>query len=373
MVEFKRNPVSLTFGVEAEFQILDQHSLDLVPRAEELLSQTSVKSLSKELFKSTIELVSPVCQQISEMDKFFASSYATLQQESRPLNLCFAATGTHPFAHYSERQVTPTPRYHALLEQKSRWLLRRTAVYGTHIHLGMRSGDECIRFHNFFLRFVPHLIALSASSPYWHGLDTDLAACRPTMFESFPTGAIPYHFKTWEEYQNLVEKMLRFGSIRDLKDIWWDVRPSPEQGTLEIRICDSIASRMELLAIVAFIQMLGYWFEDHQDDENANLSPPLWVLRENKWRALKDGMEAFYILPDTSESCNLKDEITNWLQVLVPYYAERNALKYHEDLLSILNIGNSSSRQRKKYRETSSLEAVARMNVDEFSSGRPAF
>ena len=373
MVEFKSNPVSLTFGVEAEFQILDQQSLNLVPRAQELLSKTALKGLSKELFKSTIELVSPLCQHVGEMDKFFESSYSILQQEGRQLNLCFAATGTHPFAHYSERQVTSTPRYEALLEQKSRWLLRRTAVYGTHIHLGMHSGDECIRFHNFFLRFVPHLIALSASSPYWHGLDTDLAACRPTMFESFPTGAIPYHFKTWEEYQNLVEKMLRFGSIQDLKDIWWDVRPSPEHGTLEIRICDSIASRMELLAIVAFIQMLGYWFDDHQADEHANLSPPLWVLRENKWRALKDGMEAFYILPDTSGSCNLKDEITNWLQVLVPYYAERNALKYHEDLLSILNIGNSSSRQRRKYKETSSLEAVAKMNVDEFSSGRPAF
>ncbi|MFZ9981861.1 MAG: carboxylate-amine ligase [Cyclobacteriaceae bacterium] len=370
MVQFRSSPRQLTFGVEVELQVLDNKTLDLVPRAAEILNKTSISNLSKELFQSTIELITPVYEEMGKAEEFFEKKFAILQEEGNSLDLVFSATGTHPFANYTDRLITPSRRYYSIVSQ-NRWLIRRMAVYGMHVHLGMRSGEECIRFHNFFMRFIPHLIALSASSPFWHGLDTELFACRPTMYEALPTAGIPYQFDSWEEYQRMIDNLIRIGSIRSLKDIWWDIRPSPDLGTLEIRICDAPASRMELLAIVAFIQVLGFWFADRQEDQSTYAPLPLWVLRENKWRSIRDGMNASIILPGNHDIRLLNEDIKYWAELLYPYYQKLNYLKYYQNLISILDNGNSSMRQRKKFHETLSLESVVKMNTLEFSQGKP--
>src|SRR5690606_34059151 len=137
-------------------------------------------------------------------------------------------------------------------------------VYGMHIHLGMRSGDACIRYHNFFLHLVPHLLALSASSPFWHSLNTGLACARPTMYESMPTSGMPYIVKSWKAFENLYKTMVRTGSIKSIHDLWLDLRPSPELGTLELRMCDEPATLAEVMAITAYVHVLALWYEDHQ-------------------------------------------------------------------------------------------------------------
>lgn len=370
MIEFKNNSKRLTFGVEVELQVLDRDTLDLVPRAGDLISKTSINHLAKELFQSTIELITPVLTTVDEADDFFEQKFSVLQEEGFNLGLCFSSTGTHPFANYTERLITPSPRYQFIVS-KNRWLIRRMAVYGMHIHLGMKSGEECIKFHNFFMRFLPHLIALSASSPFWHGLDTELSACRPTMYEALPTSGIPYYVQNWVEYQHLISKMMKFDSIRSFKDIWWDIRPSPELGTLEIRICDNPASRKELIAIVGFVQILGFWFADHLDLEKYFTPLPLWMVRENKWRAIRDGLNASIILPDESGVRSTKDDLIYWMDLLRPYYVKMNYERYFGDLLNIVYSGNSSMRQTAKFRDTDSLYEVVKMNVAEFYAGHP--
>src|SRR5690606_10097209 len=142
-----------------------------------------------------------------------------------------AGTGTHPTADYHERLITAGTRYGHLMD-RNQWLIRRMAVYGLHVHMGMADGDTCIRFNNFFLHFVPHLIALSASSPFWRGVDTGLAAARPTAYEAHPTSGLPILVDNWAEFQTLYTHLVSTGSISSMKDIWWDLRPSPRFGTL---------------------------------------------------------------------------------------------------------------------------------------------
>lgn len=370
-MEFKEHDTALTFGVEVELQVLDKSSLNLVPRAAELLGMTSLKSLVKELFQSTVELISPVCENTAEAEKFFKTNFEILQHEGNQLGLIFASTGTHPFANYTERLITDSPRYQSIVS-KNRWLIRRMAVYGMHVHLGMINGEECIRYHNFFTSFIPHLIALSASSPFWHGLDTELASCRPTMYEALPTAGIPYSVLNWQDYTNLVTRMVKVGSITSLKDIWWDVRPSPGLGTLEIRVCDAPATLQELLAITSFIHALAYWFEENKDKFSSENLLPLWITRENKWRAIRDGLSASFILSDHSDVVPLKEDIQRWIKLLEPQFRKLGYSKYSEYLSQIVSFGNSSFRQVLKFRETNDLHDVAYLNIKEFEEGRPA-
>jgi glutamate---cysteine ligase / carboxylate-amine ligase len=367
---FKNNQNSHTIGIELEFQVLDKTSLHLTPRANEILEKTSLKELSKELFQSTIELVTPVCNTIRDVDNFFNSTLPILRSEGNALGLSFAGTGTHPVADYRDRLITPSPRYLSLVS-KNRWLIRRMAVYGMHVHIGMKSGEECIQYHNFFTRLIPHLISLSASSPFWQGMNTELAACRPTMYEALPTAGIPYPFNSWGSFQKLVDNLLKTDSISSYKDLWWDIRPSPVFGTLEIRVCDGPATLSEMLAIASFIHAASLWFEDNHNEWDSIEPLSQWVIRENKWRAIRQGLDAIIIVSAKGDTRLIRDDIFQWINKLEPYYLKLDYQAYLNDLLSILSWGNSSQRQIKIFQQSNSIEEVVKFNSEEFVAGKP--
>lgn len=369
-IEFVRNEKSLTIGVELEFQVLDKTSLNLTPRAEELLTATTVKGLTKELFQSTIELITPICHTIHEVEKYYRSVLPLLHQEADKLDITFAGTGTHPLADYRDRLVTPTARYESLIS-KNRWLIRRMAVYGMHIHFGMKTGDDCIRYHNFFIQLIPHLIALSASSPFWHGVHTELAACRPTMYEALPTAGMPYPVNSWIEFQNLLNQLVRTNSIASYKDLWWDVRPSPLLGTVEIRVCDGPASLSEMLSIASFLHAVAHWFADHQEEWQRMERLSQWILRENKWRAIRNGLAATLIVSANGQTRPLHEDLALWMERIKPYYDLLQYNAFQNDLQSLLLNGNSSTRQQKIYLRTNSLFEVTRFNVEEFIAMKP--
>ncbi|MEO7989683.1 MAG: YbdK family carboxylate-amine ligase [Chryseolinea sp.] len=370
-IEFASNTKSLTIGVELEFQVLAKSSLDLTPRANDLLTRTSLKELTKEFFQSTIELVTPIYNTIHEVEQYFKSVLPVLHHEGETLGLTFAGTGTHPFADYRDRLITPTARYQSLVS-KNRWLIRRMAVYGMHVHFGMKSGEECIKYHNFFLHLVPHMIALSASSPFWHGVNTELAACRPTMYEALPTAGIPYRFESWKEFQSLVGRLIKTDSITSFKDLWWDIRPSPLLGTIEIRVCDGPPSLSEMLTITSFLHAAAHWFEENKNEWSLVESLDQWVIRENKWRAIRNGLDAEIIISNTGETRSIRDDLERWVNKIGFYYTLLNYQGYYNDLGSILALGNSSQRQNKIFQTTNSLKEVAKLNNEEFISGRPS-
>lgn len=372
-VEFRSNG-ELTLGAEVELQIIDPNSLNLAPKAEELLKITAnlSKKITKEFYLSTIEINSGKCQNAVEMEKDLAESFDLLTKIGTDLGLKFATTGCHPFSRYSDCIITPTARYNELID-RNQWLTRRMTVYGLHVHIGMKSGDDAIRFNNFFLNFIPHLIALSASSPFWQGEDTGLAACRPTTYESLPTAGHPYRSKNWGDFVDLYHTLKKCKAIHSIKDLWWDIRPSPHYGTIEIRACDGLATLDETLALIAFIHLLACWFNDHASWLNQVPTSPLWFTRENKWRAIRHGLNADLVINIDGQMRPISEDILLWLEKLAPYEKKLGYKKYINNLKEIISKGNSATRQRKIFENSKSMQDVVKFNLREFEERKPVW
>lgn len=371
-LDFRRNNTALTLGVETELQVLDEQSLLLTPRAPEILEMLSHDRLTKEMFRSTLEIITGICSDVHGVREDIQRTLPFVKKAGRRLGIRFASTGTNPIADYNERIITATTRYQQI-HDRNQWLIRRMAVYGLHVHIGMRNGDECIRFNNFFLHFIPHMIALSASSPFWKCLDTGLAASRPTVYESHPTSGSPYLVENWDQFNELYQKLIGTGSIMSMRDIWWDLRPSPTFGTLEIRICDGPATMLELESIVAWIHLLAHWFADNGEEFFASnpMMPMQWVMRENKWRAIRYGIQAEIINHKTFELKKLSDSIHFWLEHLAPYAQKLGYEPYMQCISDIVEKGNSASRQRAIMLHSGDIHDVVTFNIREFELGQP--
>lgn len=366
---FNVSKTPLSLGVELELQVLDGETLLLTPRAQEIIHLLNKKKLTKEFFQSTIEVVTGICQSVHEAREDLRESLKDVQLIAGQLGLKISSTGTHPEADYRDRMITPSARYHELAD-RNQWLIRRMAVYGMHIHIGMFSADHAIRFNNFLLHFVPHVLALSASSPFWQRMDTGLAAARPTLYESIPTSGMPYVVKDWKQFQRLYSSLLRTSSIGSMKDLWWDVRPSPGYGTVELRICDEPATLNEACGIVAFVHVLAHWFTDHGTEWTAkNRTIQRWILRENKWRAIRYGLKAEIVKRHSKKLITVSDDIQFWLTELKPYSEMLGYQSYMDEIHRIMNHGNSSERQHAVFADGKNLHRVTEFNVMEFERG----
>ncbi len=369
-ITFQSNGI-LTLGVEIELQLIDPLTQNLTPRAEELLKAAShVKKLKPEFYLSTVEINTDKCDNVHAVEEDLRATLGSVQEVAEKLGIQFSTTGAHPFAKYADCQVSPTARYQELID-RNQWLTRRMTVYGLHVHIGMKSGDDCIRFNNFFMYFLPHLLALSGSSPFWQGSDTGLASCRPTTYEALPTAGQPYKSESWHDFEHLYETLKKCGSIKSLKDLWWDMRPSPGYGTLEIRVCDGPATLYEALAITAFIHTLAHWFIENGSWMESVTYPSHWLSRENKWRVIRYGMGAELVVNADGKTRLLCDDIRDWVEKLTPYAKRLGYETYLGHILDIVTRGTSSERQRKIYQKTGSLEEVVRHNVAEFIAQKP--
>lgn len=361
----------LTLGVEIELQLIDPAALSLAAKSEELLKAgVKIKKLKPEIYQNMVEINTGICTDVHVVESDLRESYDALLPLAAQVGVELATTGCHPSARYSDCILSDSPRYHELLD-RNQWIARRIAIFGLHVHIGMKSGDDCIRFNNFFLNFVPHLLALSASSPFWQGEDTGLASCRPCMFEALPTAGQPYQVRNWREFEALYYTLKKCDAIRSMKDLWWDMRPSPGFGTLEIRVCDGPATLSETLAIVAYIHLLAHWFADNGGWLEQVPSPPRWISRENKWRVMRHGLDAKLIINTEGESRMLREEIEDWLVKVRPYADRLGYNNYVATLRDIMNKGNSSARQRKVFAESGSLASVIRHNIAEFHARVP--
>ncbi len=364
----------LTLGVEIELQIIDPKSLSLTPRAEEVLKSASsiTKKIKPELFLNMIEINSDKCFDVHEVAKDLNESFDLINKITTLRDISLATTGCHPFSKYANCILTKSGRYHKLMD-RNQWLSRRMSVYGLHVHIGMKNGDDAIRFNNFFLNLIPHLLALSASSPFWQGDDTGLASCRPTTYEALPTAGHPYHVKNWREFEQLYYTLKKCQAINSIKDLWWDIRPSPHYGTLEIRTCDVPATLAETLGIVAFIHLLAYWFDNNGRWLEQIPFSPMWFVRENKWRAIRYGLDADLIVNLEGKTKPIVKDISDWLKKLEPYTKKLGYEKYIAVLQEIITKGNSSMRQRKTYAESGLLNEVVKFNIAEFLNRSPIY
>lgn len=369
-IEFISNGV-LTLGAEIELQLIDKNTFHLTPHAEALLKATAhIDKIKPELYLDMIELNTDKCTNVHEIYQDLAATLESLKQAADNNNVLLSGTGCHPLSKYDACDIYPSERYNYLID-RNQWLARRWKVYGLHIHIGMESGEDCIRYNNFFMRFLPHLLALSASAPFWQEQETGLVTCRPTIGEALPTAGHPYYVQNWQEFVTLCDSLRSCKAITSLKDLWWDLRPSPNYGTLEIRVCDSPATLAETAAIVAFVHVLAHWFRDHGDWLQQVTQPPSWILRENKWRVIRHGLNADLVLSSSGQSKPIVDDIREWIDKTADYTEQLGYNDYIQTLLNIITNGNSSTRQNAVFAQTKSLQAVVAHNINELSQNTP--
>lgn len=370
---------TLTLGVEIELQLIDPSNFDLKGSAIEILSRVERKTpkIKSEIFQSMIEIETGVCRTAIEAQSDLLDTIGILKKACQKSDVLLSGSGTHPFASYLDRVVSPGDRYSQLIE-RNQWIARRLVIFGLHVHVGMPNPDAIIQVMNAYMNYAPLLLGLSASSPFWHRDDTGLASSRSTFFESTPTGGHPIIVDSWGEYEDLYFKMLDSGSVTSPKDLWWDIRPSPQYGTLEIRACDVMPTLEENIALVSLIHSMGSYFLENRKAGIQNPTPTDWQYRENKWRATRHGLDFDFVLNDWGETRPAKEMIEELLEKVsdapIPIDSSGRTVPAKEIyaeaficLRKLLADGPPSVRQRRVFQETGSLEKVVAASCREFS------
>jgi carboxylate-amine ligase len=293
-----------------------------------------------------------------------------LRSVARDCGVVLSGGGSHPFARYRDRLSFPSERYDALMQQKQ-WIARRLLIFGLHVHVGMRDGDHAIAMMNAVLPFGAHLLALSAASPFWDGLDTGLASARSTVFAAMPTAGVPPALGSWQQFEQLHDRMIATGSIESIKDLWWDVRPQPDLGTIELRMCDTPATLVETFALVAVVQALLAWADDRYRAGERFPAPDPWWLRENKWRVARSGLQAEIVLEDGRRTAPVADEIAGLLATLESHARRLGGGQGLQTASGILRSGPGYMRQRRVFERERSLPAVAAALVRELELNAP--
>lgn len=355
-----------TLGVEVELQIVDRNTHELSAKAPQILSRwPGPATVQPEIFQSMLEISTGICEDVDAAEADLRATATRLMPIARELGVRFISTGTHPTARYQERKLFPAERYHGLIA-RNQWIARRLLIFGLHVHVGMPDPETCIAVQNEMLYDLGLLLAVSTSSPYWQGEATGLASSRVTVFEAMPTGGIPSLVHDWTEFNELVETLQRANAITSLKDLWWDIRPSPRYGTLEIRVCDGLATIRETIMVVALVQALARRAGARVAAGKGRTFPPAWRVRENKWRASRHGMEADYITGNDGSSAPVREYLKSTLAELVAegFLADSSQL---EDLQRLAaGAPTSADRQRALYERTGSFDEVTRALADEF-------
>jgi carboxylate-amine ligase len=349
-------------GVELELQVLDPGTFNLKSAACEVLEYvggTEHPRIKQELTQSTVEIVTGVCDTVESARRDLTESLAELLAAGDALGVTFASAGTHPFAQWREQKVFPNPRYQHLVD-RIQWPARRLLIYGLHVHVGVSSGEQAIAVLNGLTTYLPHMLALSASSPFVDHEDTGLASARSKIFEGMPTAGLPVRLAHYAEFQEFMNTLVRAGAIESVREIWWDIRPHPGFGTIEVRVCDAPSSLRELAAITALIQCLvTHLVRQYDDGVPMRLLHP-WVVRENKWRATRHGLDADVIMANDGSHAPLRDLVPALLQELASCAQELNCVAELADVATILGGNASYERQRQVYADTGRLNAIPR-------------
>ena len=368
--EFNSNP-GPTLGVEVELQLVDRETRALTSAAAEIIgSFGQVDWLKKELLQSTIEINSDVCADIGEVEADLGGKLEQVRGRARERGLALISAGTHPFSRWEDQAVSDDERYHRLVD-KVQWPARRMLIFGLHVHVGVPDAESAIQIINHLEPWLPHLLALSASSPFWEGKDTGLASCRSKVFETLPTAGLPYRHENWKEFEQLVSALIRSEGIESIREIWWDVRPHPGFGTVEVRVCDAMPTLGETLAVAALVQALIVYLQERIDE---GPTPPILhprIVTENKWRAARYSMEGSTIVDETGAQRPIAETMEQLLVDLAPVFEKLGSRAQVPMLQRMIREPPSYARQRRVFEQAGGTEAVVDALILEGESGRP--
>jgi carboxylate-amine ligase len=272
---------------------------------------------------------------------------------------------------WSTQDISPNPRYAMLVEQMQ-WLARQLQIFGVHVHVGVRAPEKAIPIVNALTFYVPHFLALSASSPFWMGSDTGLASSRSKVFEQLPTAGLPYQLSGWDQFEKLMETLIASHAVQSVREVWWDIRPHPGFGTVELRICDGLPTLREVGAVAALSQCLVDQFDTQLDRGYSLPRPSSWLIRENKWRAARYGLDARILVDESGATQPLRDAVAELIDDLSPLAGRLGCADELADAAAILETGASYQRQRDVARRSGGdLSAVVDSLISEMANDRP--
>lgn len=371
-IEFRSSPTS-SLGVEMELSIVDKESRDLRSAAIEILGRLRPDhpKAKHELFQSTLEVITGICSTVSEAKADLRATLDEICPVVEEMDLALMCSGTHPFARWHQQDVSPNDRYHHLIDAMQ-WPARRLQICGIHVHVGVRSGDKAIAIANALCAYIPHFLAISASSPYWEGHDTGLASVRSKVFESMPTAGIPHQLGSWAEFEQFLATLINAKAVQSIREVWWDIRPHPGFGTVELRMCDGLPTLREVSAVAALAQSLVEWMDSLIDRGYSLPVPSPWVTRENKWRASRYGIDADILVNEQGDLQPVSEAIRQLVEDLSPVARRLGCESELLILTEILRDGPSYIRQRAVITNGGTTTDVVDLLVEELRSDRPA-
>lgn len=360
-----------TIGVEEEYQIVDPVTRELKSHISAMMEEAGAalgESIKPEMHQSVVEVGTDICANVQEARADVARLRYAVSQAARKSGLAIAAASTHPFSDWKQQEITDRDRYHVIVEDLQD-VARGNLVFGLHCHIGIPDRDLSIELMNEARYFLPHLLALSTSSPFWLGRKTGLMSSRCMIFKRFPRTGVPDTFRSYREFENHVDTLVKTGCIDDGKRIWWDLRPHAFFNTIEFRICDLPTSIDDTIAIVALIQAIVARLYVLRSQNLGFRTYTRDLIEENKWRAYRYGIGGKLI--DFGKKCEKPAAalIEELLEFVDPVVDELGSRKEIEHVRTILKRGTSADRQLEIFRETGDLKAVVDWLVSETIAG----
>jgi carboxylate-amine ligase len=355
-----------TLGVEEEYMLLDPETWDLVQHIDSMLARVSDDGefearINPELMQSVLEITTPVCRTAGEVAAHLRSLRAYVAEIARKEGCRFASAGTHPFSLFERQRITAKDRYRALVDQLQ-YIARSELIFGMHVHTAVDGPDKAIAVSNGLLVHLPQLLALSASSPFWRGEPTGLQSSRQMIFSAFPRSGVPPRFDSYEEFAAVIGQLERTGCIADYTHIWWDIRPHPRFGTIELRICDAVTRVEDATALAAFFQALVKMYCEDYDAGREIPSHHRILVTENKWLAARYGLQApvMDLVTGRRNRVPATHVVRRTLRELEPHARELGSDRELEGIDEILSRGNGAESQLRVWNANRDIVEVAK-------------
>ena len=346
-----------TVGVEVESQIVDKSTGDLVNIAENIVNgYGNEERVKHELYLSTVEVTSSPALDTNNTYSELSSIFKDILELANKNNAGLIATGTHPFALYEDQVITNVnPRYEEFAN-KYGWAVRRLLTFGMHVHVGMDSKEKAVAVHDEIRKYLPLVLALSACSPFWRGKDTELYCSRLSVFQGLPNTGLPEPYYEWREYEQSLQTLVEADIIKagvGYRQIWKDVRIHPAYGTIEVRIADSMPSLIDTVAVATFVQSLAIYIGNKWEDGNLPPPTPNWLIERNRWAAIKEGLNAKFIIDLEGRTKPIKEVIKDLTKEIKPIAESLGSLNRLNELENIFKSDNMVENMRNFHKKES--------------------
>jgi len=346
-----------TLGIEEELMILDAESLDLVNAIESMLADPPAGEIKPELMESVLEISTDPLGDTAQAGAQLGALRTQVIAMAGTRGLTIGSAGTHPFARWEDQRIVARPRYRDLISAL-RFVARQELIFGMHVHVGLDDPEKAIYVADGMRVHVPVLVALGANSPFWRGDVTGLASTRMPIFRAFPRVGMPPAFRDWAHYQRTVDFMVSSGVMADYTYLWYDVRPHPNLGTVEIRCCDSQTRIEHTMALAALIQAMVKELAEYFEAGHALADYPWQMLDENKWLAARHGLDAELVDLPSNERVTTRDLTKRLCERLTPHAQELGSAGELAAISDLLENGNGAMRQTVVYEANRDMHEV---------------